>query len=311
VIVPDAAFHVTDLSVTVPCTDAANCAVAPVLTEAVTGEIAIEVTVGVAGAAITVTEVEADFVVSATLVAVTVSVLTADGAAYTPAEVIVPFTAFQVTAVLVVEPWTVAENGIVVPTTAEGDAGEIVTPVTGAVVAAAVPCRGTTTGLALALVTRVSMPLTVPVELASKVTVKLWLWPGVRERGAVRPERAKPVPETWIWLMVRLALPVLLAVTLCEPITPTVALTETLLGVTESCAAAGVAGVEGEEDDEGVLLTAPAQPEATRATVSTTRINTRNGPRSLRGESMNRALSLPVQGFLRTLGSDCKIAEPT
>lgn len=44
------------------------------------GEIVIEVTVGVAGAAITVTVVEADFVVSATLVAVTVSVPVAEGA---------------------------------------------------------------------------------------------------------------------------------------------------------------------------------------------------------------------------------------
>lgn len=95
----------------------------------------------------------------------------------------------------VVAPWTEAENGMVVLTTVEGDAGEIVTPVTGAVAGAAVPCSGTTTGPAAALVIRVSVPVTVPVALASKVTVKLWLWPGVSESGAVIPERANPVPE--------------------------------------------------------------------------------------------------------------------
>ncbi len=42
------------------------------------------------------------------------------------------------------------------------------------------------------------------------------------------------MPEICTWLTVKLALPVLLAVTLCEPMTPTVALSDTLLGLTES-----------------------------------------------------------------------------
>lgn len=80
VIVPVVAFQVTDLSVMVPCTEALNCAVAPVRTAAEAGEIAMEVTAGVAGATMTVTVEEADLVESATLVAVTVSLPVADGA---------------------------------------------------------------------------------------------------------------------------------------------------------------------------------------------------------------------------------------
>lgn len=174
---------------------------------------------------------------------------------------------------------------MVVLTIAEGAAGEMVTLVTVEAAAAAVPCRGTTTGLALALVMKLSVPLTVPLAVASKVTAKLWLCPGVRESGAVRPESAKPVPETCTWLTVRSALPVLLATTFCEPMTPTVLLTETLVGLTESCAAAaggGVAGADGEE----ALLTVPAQPELVSATARVTRSNTKSGPRFLREEIM-------------------------
>lgn len=55
----------------VPVTVAVNCCVAPTCTEAVAGEMATETT---GGGAVTVTLAEADFVESATLVAVTVYV---------------------------------------------------------------------------------------------------------------------------------------------------------------------------------------------------------------------------------------------
>jgi hypothetical protein len=80
-------------------------------------------------------------------------------------------------------------------------------------------------------------------------------------------------------------LPVLLAVTFCEPMTPTVLLTETLVGVTESCAVAaggGVAGVDGEE----ALVAVPAQPELVSAAARVTTKNTRSVPRFLREEIM-------------------------
>lgn len=79
-IVPEAAFQDTVLSVTVPCTEAANCCVPAVFTDAEAGESVTEVTVGVDGAAITVSVAEADFVASAALVAVTVSLPVVDGA---------------------------------------------------------------------------------------------------------------------------------------------------------------------------------------------------------------------------------------
>jgi len=87
----------------------------------------------------------------------------------------VPFAAFQVTAVFVVEPWTVAVNEMVLLTTAAGDAGEITTPVTAGAVAAAVPWSGTTTGLALALVIKLNVPLTVPAADGPNVTSNFWL----------------------------------------------------------------------------------------------------------------------------------------
>lgn len=86
---------------------------------------------------------------------------------------IVPFAAFHVVAVLEVVPCTVALNGIVLLTIADGAFGEMETEVTGEAAAAAVPCNGITTADGLALVVKVSMPLTVPEAVASKVTVKL------------------------------------------------------------------------------------------------------------------------------------------
>jgi hypothetical protein len=70
-IVPSAAVHVTDVSV--PCTEAENCFVPPVLRLAVLGETEIEVTTGADAGAVTVTVAEPDLALSATLVAVTVS----------------------------------------------------------------------------------------------------------------------------------------------------------------------------------------------------------------------------------------------
>jgi hypothetical protein len=68
------------------------------------GEIAIELTTGFCAAAVTVTLLEVNLVASATLVAVTVSVPALAGAVYTPAAVIVPSSAFHVTAVFEVVP---------------------------------------------------------------------------------------------------------------------------------------------------------------------------------------------------------------
>jgi positive regulator of sigma E activity len=131
--VPSAADQVTDLLEAVPWTVALNWAVPPVLTDVEAGETATEVTTGVTGAAVTVTLAEADLLVSATLVAVTVSVPALDGAVYWPPAVMVPSKAFQVTDLLDVDPWTEALNDKVPVVIDDAVAGLTVTEVTGLV----------------------------------------------------------------------------------------------------------------------------------------------------------------------------------
>jgi hypothetical protein len=80
---------------------------------------------GGAGAVI-VTDACADFVLSATLVAVTVKFPAVVPATYSPVEEIVPPVALQVTAVLV-EPATLAENCCDAPSSGEADVGLMVT----------------------------------------------------------------------------------------------------------------------------------------------------------------------------------------
>lgn len=135
---PNAAVQLTDLSVALPDTVALNCSVAPVVAVAEVGEIVTDDTDGCdgggfVGAVVTVTLAAPDLLVSATLVAVTVSVPAFAGAVYMPPAVIVPSAAFHVTALFVVEPATLAENGSVPPVTDEAVAGETVTDVTAGV----------------------------------------------------------------------------------------------------------------------------------------------------------------------------------
>lgn len=98
--VPDDAVHVTVLFVTVPCTFALSCSVAPVSIDPVAGVTAMEVTVG----AFTVMVTEAVFVGSATLVAVTVTVPAVAGAVSSPELLIAPPDVFHVTVLFVTVP---------------------------------------------------------------------------------------------------------------------------------------------------------------------------------------------------------------
>src|SRR5580704_17663635 len=97
--VPRCAIQVTTLLVVVPCTVAENWSVPSVPIDGAAGEIFTELTVAVA--VLMVTCAEADFVVSATLVAVTVAAPAVPGAVYSPDALIVPGEAFQVTEVFV------------------------------------------------------------------------------------------------------------------------------------------------------------------------------------------------------------------
>ncbi len=72
-IVPEVAVHLTLLSAAVPCTVAANWNVPLMVTWAIVGEMATELTTGLTVAVVTVTLPVEDLVRSATLVAVTMS----------------------------------------------------------------------------------------------------------------------------------------------------------------------------------------------------------------------------------------------
>ncbi len=103
-----------------------NCCVAPVRTLAVAGESVIEVTVGAANVIVA----DADFVVSATLVAVTFALPADVGAVKRPLALIVPAVADQVTDLFETVPATVAENCCVAPVRIAGAAGDTETEFT-------------------------------------------------------------------------------------------------------------------------------------------------------------------------------------
>ena len=119
--VPPVADQVT-LVLLLPVTLAVNCCVAPVISEAVVGEMETET-------AVTVTVAEADLVVSATLVAVTVTLPAVAGAVKSPPVVMLPALAVQVTAGLLL-PVTVAVNCCVAPVISEAVAGAMETETT-------------------------------------------------------------------------------------------------------------------------------------------------------------------------------------
>jgi hypothetical protein len=123
---PFAALQVTDLSVTLPCTVAVNVNLPPVCAEAVPGETDIEVTV----ATVTVILADADFVLSALLVAVTVAVPADGPAVKSPAEVIDPEDADHVTDLSVTLPCTVAVSRSVAAVRIDPVAGVTVMEVT-------------------------------------------------------------------------------------------------------------------------------------------------------------------------------------
>jgi hypothetical protein len=133
VMVPSFACQVTALFV-VPDTVAANVTVAFAATEVVAGATFTAVVGLGAGGALVVTTIcaDADSAGSAMLVAVTVSVPAALGAVYTPAAVILPSFACQVTFLSDVVPATVAANVSLALTLVDADAGVTATAVTGA-----------------------------------------------------------------------------------------------------------------------------------------------------------------------------------
>jgi len=272
VIEPSAAFQVTLVLLVVPCTAAVNCNDPPVAAAAVAGVTVTPVTV----AALTVTVAVPDFDVSATLVAVTVSVPALDGAVYAPDDVIEPSAAFHVTPVFVVVPCTLAVNDALPPAVSDVAFGETVTPVT-VPVATPVPVSGTITGFALALDIMDRFPLTLPLDVGAKLTANPWDCPPVRLTGAVSAGVLNPVPVTLTWLMLRLAEPVFVAVKVCEPVVPTEVVTAMLVGLTLSEAAGGA----GLGDD---VLPMTVQLQLQKLATTNAARNTRSEPRFSREE---------------------------
>jgi hypothetical protein len=284
VIVPDEVFHVTALFAAFPCTLAVNCNVPPVPTEADAGDTVTDVMPeGETGAALTVTVADADLVESATLVAVTVADPAFPGAVNSPAAEIDPLEAVQVTAVFVVLPCTVAVNGIVPPVATLAVVGETEIEDTGAggsgagfaVAGAAVADNATTTGSELALLISERFPVVLPAIADANATANVLLAPEESVIGVSSPDVLNPVPVTFASLMTSDAEPVLVAVTDCDALPPTAAVTETEFGVTESVALPASADGLGSAEVE----MPPTQPDNPNTPTTTVSRNTRIAPR--------------------------------
>src|SRR5438067_2474240 len=120
--VPPVADHVTAVFV-LPVTVAVNCCVPPVCSDA---EFGLMLTATGGGGPVTVTLADADFVLSATLVAVTLYVPAVAGAVYRPLLETVPPLADQATAIFVV-PVTAAVNCWTPPVCNEAEVGLMLT----------------------------------------------------------------------------------------------------------------------------------------------------------------------------------------
>jgi hypothetical protein len=266
----------------VPCTVAVSCKFAPVKIELVAGATATEFTTG-GGGAVTVIVAVADFVGSATLVAVTVALPVLAGAVNNPAAEIDPFDAAHVTAVFVVAPCSVAVKGIVPLTAMLAVVGDTRIDVTCTgragggfdVAAAAVADNLTTTGVVLALLIRLRLPVAVPATAGVNAIANVLLAPDVRVVGVSSPDLLNPVPVTVASFMTSDADPVLVAVTDCEALPPTAAVTETTLGVTESVALPAA----GDSPGKAEVATPPTQPDVPNAPATRVIKNTRIVPR--------------------------------
>src|SRR6266704_2335884 len=83
------------------------------------------------------------------------------------------------------------------------------------------PLRPMPVGELGASLVSVTLPLAVPAACGAKVTVKAIDVPAGRLTGKVSPLRLNPVPVTAACEMVKVAVPALEAVTICEALLPT------------------------------------------------------------------------------------------
>lgn len=98
-----------------------------------------------------------------------------------------------------------------------------------------VPLRAIISGELGALLTNETVPVTLPAVLGVKTALNVALLPAAMVSGTVRPVMLKPLPDTVAWEIVRLALPALDNLMVCELLVPVTTLPKlTLVGVTES-----------------------------------------------------------------------------
>lgn len=87
-----------------------------------------------------------------------------------------------------------------------------------------------------ALLVRDTLPEALPVAVGAKLTVNVELAPAFSVRGALKPLRLNPVPDTDAFEIVRATLPVLLRVITCGSLPPTRTLPKaTLPGLADNC----------------------------------------------------------------------------
>jgi len=75
-----------------------------------------------------------------------------------------------------------------------------------------------------ALSVNVMLPVAVPVAAGVNCVLKVRFWPAGMVVGSERPLTPKPLPETVARFITTLALPVLVNVTVCVPVCPTITL---------------------------------------------------------------------------------------
>lgn len=80
-----------------------------------------------------------------------------------------------------------------------------------------------------ALLTTEMLPVTLPAAAGANLALRVVLWPTAKVTGRVSPLTLKTAPVTLAWEMVRLALPKLVKVTICELLLPTVTFPKLML----------------------------------------------------------------------------------
>ena len=109
-------------------------------------------------------------------------------------------------------------------TTADGLADSVV------VVATPVPLTATVDGEFEAFVVKLTMPLVLPAAIGANCTLKVLFCPAAIVNGVVTPVTLTPAPVELNCEIVRLAVPVLVTVTVCDLAWPSTKLPKLMLG---------------------------------------------------------------------------------